>query len=129
MPKILVIEDDRFLQKALEEKFQKEGFEVEQAFDGKEGIIKAVKQQPHFILLDLMMPVMDGTTALRHLKDMPETKDIPVAILTVVPNGVPKSTNDQEIFNLAVGFWEKDKSSITKIVKNVKEFLKNIESK
>ena len=90
--------------------FEKEEFEVVQAFDGKEGIIKAVKEQPDFILLDLIMPIMEGTTTLRHLKDMSETKNIPVAILTVVPNGVPQSLNGEEIFNQAVGFWEKDKN-------------------
>ena len=123
MSKILIIEDDQLLQKALVDKFQREGFEIVQAFDGKEGIIKAVKEQPDFILLDLMMPVMDGTTTLRHLKDMPETNNIPVAILTVVPNGVPQSMNGEEIFNQVVGFWEKDKNSIGKIVENVKQFL------
>ena len=123
MPKILIIEDDKLQQKALVDKFEKEEFEVVQAFDGKEGIIKAVKEQPDFILLDLIMPVMEGTTTLRHLKDMSETKNIPVAILTVVPNGVPQSLNGEEIFNQAVGFWEKDKNSIGKIVENVKQFL------
>ena len=123
MPKILIIEDDKFQQKALFDKFEKEGFEVVQAFDGKDGIIKAAKEHPDFILLDLMMPVMDGITALRHLKELVETKDIPVAILTVVPSGVPESLNGKEIFNQAVGFWEKDKNSIGKIVENVKQFL------
>ena len=87
--KVLIIEDDKLLQKALSDKFTKENFEVFLAADGKEEILKAAKEKPDFTLLDLMMPVMKGDTALAHLKQVPETRDIPVAVLTVVPAEVP----------------------------------------
>ena len=123
MAKILLIEDDKFQQKALVDKFQKEGFEIIQAFDGKEGIARAIKDKPDFILLDLIMPVMNGTATLRQLKEHPETKDIPVALLTVVPQDLSWQPDDKNIHEETVGFWEKDKISIEEIVKNVKDFL------
>ena len=80
--KILVVEDEEILLTALSEELLQEGFEVVQAHDGVEGVEKAGSEKPDLILLDLVMPRLDGIGALKQMKDNPEIKNIPVVILT-----------------------------------------------
>ena len=80
--KILIVEDEEILLTALSEELKQEGFQVVGAKDGVEGVEKAKSESPHLILLDLVMPRLDGIGALKQMKDMPEIKDIPVVILT-----------------------------------------------
>lgn len=80
--KILIVEDEEILLTALSEELQQQGFNIIGAKDGVEGVEKAVAEKPDLILLDLVMPRMDGITALKEIKEKPETKDIPVVILT-----------------------------------------------
>ncbi len=80
--KILLIEDDSFLSGMYDTKMKLEGFDVVLAEDGAKGLELAVSQGPDIILLDIILPKMDGFTALKHLKDNPETKKIPVILMT-----------------------------------------------
>lgn len=80
--KILVVEDEEILLTALSEELKQEGFEVVGAKDGVEGVEKAASEKPNLILLDLVMPRLDGIGALKQMKDNPATKEIPVVILT-----------------------------------------------
>lgn len=80
--KILVVEDEEILLTALSEQLKQEGFEVVGAKDGVEGVEKAAAEKPALILLDLVMPRLDGIGALTQLKEGAETKNIPVVILT-----------------------------------------------
>ena len=80
--KILVVEDEEILLAALQEELSQGGYQSEGAHDGEDGIAKAKSVKPDLILLDLVMPKMDGMTALKKLKEDAETKDIPVVILT-----------------------------------------------
>lgn len=80
--KILIVEDEEILLTALSEELKQEGFNVVGAKDGVEGVEKAGSEKPDLILLDLVMPRLDGIGALKQMKDNPETKDIPVVILT-----------------------------------------------
>jgi len=80
--KILVVEDEEILLTALSEELKQEGFEVVGAKDGVEGVEKTVSEKPDMVLLDLVMPRLDGIGALKQMKENPETKDIPVVILT-----------------------------------------------
>ncbi|MBI4397359.1 MAG: response regulator [Elusimicrobia bacterium] len=83
MPKkILIVDDNRDTVVSLNYALEKTGYEVAYAYDGQEGYIKAVEWQPNLIVLDVMMPVMDGYTMNRHLKDNPQTQHIPVVIIT-----------------------------------------------
>ena len=81
--RILVIDDEpdlvEMIRMALERKF-----EVITAFDGKEGIAKAKAEKPDAIVLDIMMPEMDGFAACRELKDNPQTALTPILIVTGV---------------------------------------------
>jgi DNA-binding response OmpR family regulator len=81
--KILVVEDDNDLQKILKISLKNEGFEVLQAYSGTECFKVLKLQHPDLILLDLMMPDMDGFETCKRLKSMDSTSEIPVIILTV----------------------------------------------
>lgn len=80
--KILIVEDETPMREALLFKFQKEGFEVIAARDGEEGLSLAEKERPDLILLDIIMPKMDGMTVLQKLRGEDWGKDIPVILLT-----------------------------------------------
>ena len=80
--KILLVEDDSFLSGMYDTKLKLEGFDVVLAEDGVKGLELAVSQNPDIILLDIILPKMDGFTALKHLKDNTETKKIPVILMT-----------------------------------------------
>jgi DNA-binding response OmpR family regulator len=80
--KILIVEDEEILLTALSEELKSEGFNIVGAKDGVEGVEKAQVEKPDLILLDLVMPRLDGIGALKQLKEGEQTKDIPVVILT-----------------------------------------------
>lgn len=80
--KILLVEDEEILLTALSEELKQEGFEVVGAKDGAEGVEKAASEKPDLVLLDLVMPRLDGIGALKQMKEQDNTKDIPVVILT-----------------------------------------------
>ncbi len=80
--KILLIEDDPFLLGMYSRKFEAEGFKVIMANSGDDGIKAAKKEKPDIILLDILIPSVNGFEVLKHLKNELETKYIPVIILT-----------------------------------------------
>ena len=80
--KILLIEDDSFLVEMYTTKFELEGFEVVSAEDGKKGLDMVKKEKPDIILLDILMPKMDGFAVLDALKKDTAMADIPVILLT-----------------------------------------------
>jgi len=80
--KILVVEDEEILLTALKEELLSGGYDVEGAVDGVEGLEKAKSFMPQLILLDLVMPKMDGMEMLQRLKAEATLRDIPVVILT-----------------------------------------------
>jgi len=81
-PKILVVEDDKFLLKAYKIKFDKSGFEAIIASDGIEGLAATKKELPSVIVLDLMLPRMNGFEFLKAIKSDEKTKNIPVIALS-----------------------------------------------
>jgi DNA-binding response OmpR family regulator len=80
--KILIIEDEKDLKFFLVRKFTEEGFDVEEAIDGEEGIKKPKENKPDLILLDLLLPGIDGFEVLSRLKRDPDLESIPVIILS-----------------------------------------------
>ncbi|MGA2858385.1 MAG: response regulator [Candidatus Sulfotelmatobacter sp.] len=79
---ILVIEDSRFLRSALEKILVKAGHPVIAVGNGQEGLRRAQETRPDVILLDMMLPAMEGTEVLRQLKQNPLTAPIPVIVLS-----------------------------------------------
>lgn len=80
--KILVVEDELALSQVLSDRFTQEGFDVQTAADGEEGLKKATAWKPDLVLLDIVMPKMDGMTMLHALRKTPEGKTMPVILLT-----------------------------------------------
>lgn len=82
MHTILVADDDEDLLQALDFTLSQNGYNVIQAKDGAETIVEALESKPDLILLDIMMPDLDGFTACRELKNRKDTKRIPIIMLT-----------------------------------------------
>jgi two-component system, OmpR family, alkaline phosphatase synthesis response regulator PhoP len=80
--KILVVDDEQDILELIRHSLNKEGYEVYVAANGQQGVDKARKVKPHLILMDVMMPVMDGMEACRQLKEDPETSEIAIIFLT-----------------------------------------------
>ena len=79
---ILIIEDDKFLRELISRKLINEGFKIDEAIDGEEGLKKLQEAKPDLILLDLILPGLDGFEVLERIKDDPGTSVIPVLILS-----------------------------------------------
>lgn len=82
MKKILLVDDDPEILTFLTYNFEKENFRVHKAVNGQEALDKAIHVMPDIILMDLMMPVMDGVEACFHLKNHPQMKEIPVIMIS-----------------------------------------------
>jgi len=80
--KILVCDDEPYILMALTDAVEMEGYECVTAINGKEALQKARETLPDLIMLDIMMPFMDGFEVCRELKADPSTRDIPVIMLT-----------------------------------------------
>ena len=119
--KILIVEDDNILLEMYHDKFIKEGFDVTTAVNGKIGLEKAINEKPDIILLDLMMPVMDGKQMLSKLREFPQFKRLPVIILTNA--GQIDNIKETQRYNNACEFLIKSNVSIENIVQKVKFWL------
>jgi DNA-binding response OmpR family regulator len=82
--RILAIDDDETTRWLLKEALASKGYDVLTAESGEQGFAMAVESKPDLILLDMMMPVMNGYATLKKLKDKPATKGIPVIMVTAV---------------------------------------------
>lgn len=82
--KVLVVDDEPTILKLARVKLEKEGFSVIDARNGAEAIEKAKSEKPDVIIMDIMMPKMNGNEACKNIKEDPETHDIPVLMLTAV---------------------------------------------
>lgn len=79
---ILVIEDDKFLRELIVQKLIKENYEVSEAIDGEQGIKKIKEEKPDLILLDLILPGIDGFEVLSRMREGSNSPSIPVIILS-----------------------------------------------
>jgi len=80
--KILVVEDEELLRDFYEELLKGQGFNVLTAENGQTGLDRVIAEKPDLVLLDLMMPVMDGKAMLHKMREIPEFKKTPVIVLT-----------------------------------------------
>jgi len=79
---ILIIEDDKFLRELIARKLLGENYEISEAIDGEEGIKKVKEEKPDLVLLDLILPGIDGFEVLSRMKEDPILAQIPVIILS-----------------------------------------------
>ncbi len=80
--KILIVEDDKFLRELISQKLVKEGYDIAEAVDGEEGAKMAPQVKPDLILLDLILPGIDGFEVLSRIKADPQSSAVPVIILS-----------------------------------------------
>ncbi|NGZ87173.1 EAL domain-containing protein [Duganella aceris] len=83
-PQVLVVDDDRSTRSTLRHTLQRDGFRVEEAADGQQALAMLARFQPDVILMDAMMPVMDGFTACARMQELPNGGDIPVLMITAL---------------------------------------------
>jgi len=80
--RILVVEDDKFLRELITQKLAKEGYEVMEAIDGEEGVKKTKEEKPDLVLLDLILPGIDGFEVLTRIREGSDPSSTPVIILS-----------------------------------------------
>ena len=82
MKKMLIIEDDQIVSHIYLRKFQAEGFQVELAMDGEAGLASTLKSRPDVVILDLMLPRINGVEVLKRIRAEPTTRELPVVVLS-----------------------------------------------
>ncbi len=122
-PKILIVEDESSLRNALRDKFGREGFLVLDAKDGEAGLALALKETPDIILLDIVMPKMDGMSMLKALREKNDWgKQVPVMLLTNLgaddENIMKVISKDNYVCYLVKSNW-----AIGEIIEKVKKML------
>lgn len=80
--KILAVDDERHIVRLVQVNLERAGYEVVTAFDGREALEKVQSEQPDLVVLDVMMPYMDGFEVLQTLRKNQSTRDLPVIMLT-----------------------------------------------
>lgn len=118
---VLIIEDDQFLRELISRKLTEEGLNVSVACDGEEGINKVKSEKPGIVLLDLIIPGIDGFEVLSRMKKDPEMSLIPVIILS---NLGQKEDVEKGLTLGAVDFLIKAHFTPGKIVEKIKSIMK-----
>lgn len=121
MKKILFIEDESALQKSMGDSLRREGWEVLSALNGEIGLRQAKTENPDLILLDLILPKMDGFEVFRELKKNKETADIPVIVLT----NLEQMEDVEKALELgAKTYLVKANYTLSEVVSKIKDILK-----
>lgn len=121
--KILIAEDEQSLRAVLADALSAAGFQVLLAKDGQDAVIQAQAAHPDLILLDVLMPRMDGRVALRALRDSPATQNTPIIFLT---NLSELDTISDALDSEVSGYIVKSDWSIEEIVRKVREKLESV---
>ena len=118
--KILIVEDDESLRNALKYKINREGFSALIAKDGGEGLEIGIKEKPDLILLDVLMPKMNGVTMLKKLRENSWGKNVPVLLLSNDddPEHIRETLKDNAVDYLIKSDWE-----LGNIIKRIKETI------
>ena len=122
MNTILIIEDEKLLADALKRKLERSGFSVFIAIDGAEGLEFALDKHPDLILLDIVMPIMDGITVLDRIREDEWGAKVPVLILSNLSDAESIKESKASGIN---DYLIKTDWKISDVVKRVKETLKN----
>ncbi|OHA53345.1 MAG: hypothetical protein A3A30_02405 [Candidatus Terrybacteria bacterium RIFCSPLOWO2_01_FULL_48_14] len=117
---VLLIEDDPFLTRAYQVKFESEGITLATATNGEEGLAAMRAQKPKLILLDLMMPKKSGFDVLKEMQQDPGLKDIPVIVLTVLG----REEDVRSTLELgAKEYFIKTETKLDDVIKSAKKYL------
>lgn len=119
-PKLLVIEDERSLSEILKYNMEKEGFDVATAGDGQEGLQRAQSMQPDLVILDLMLPVIEGYEVCRQLRSDPNTQATRILMLTARGDEVDEIVG----FNMGADDYVTKPFKIKPLIHRVKALLR-----
>jgi CheY-like chemotaxis protein len=119
--RILVVDDDNNLRLVLTDKLKASGFEVDDAANGKEGLDKALEIHPDLILLDILMPIMNGQEMLKILREDEWGKSAKVVMLTVIEDAASIA---QAVEDGSMAYLIKSDESMDEIVEKVRTMLK-----
>ena len=120
MTKILVIDDDSAINELIKINLELQGYEVTQAFNGIEGFAKAKQEVPALIVLDVMMPEVDGFTVAQRIRQCPEISETPIIMLTAL-----SQLNDKvNGFNIGVDDYLTKPFEVDELIVRVRALLK-----
>lgn len=118
--KVLIVDDDLTLRDMYAERMKIEGYEVQIAEDGDEGVRIAKKEKPDIILLDIMMPGTNGFGILKILKEDADTKEIPILMLSALMQEENKEKSKE---GGADGYIVKSETTPAEVIEKVKQTL------
>ena len=127
--RILIVDDDRPTVMIIERVLKRHGYQVFTAFDGEDGLRRAQEEKPDIVILDLMMPKMDGYEVCYRLKNDPDTADIAVLMLTA-KGGIDENTKKKPTGRLedrSRGFEVGAADFLTKPIK-AKDLVKRVKA-
>jgi two-component system alkaline phosphatase synthesis response regulator PhoP len=84
-PKVLLVDDDPLMHRLYRHHVERAGYQLLSAFNGVEAVTMATREVPQVIVMDIMMPEMDGLSAIREIKREEATKSIPIVVITANP--------------------------------------------
>lgn len=125
MKKILVVDDEKDIVELIEYNLKKEGFSVIQAYDGEAAVSIAKKQQPDLLILDLMLPRMNGIDVCKAIRANPGTVDLPIIMLTA------KTDESDKVLGLEIGAddYITKPFSIKELIARVRTILRRFREK
>ena len=118
--KVLIVDDEEDIQKLLKIRLEQEGFIVLIAGDGEEGIRLSELEMPDLIILDIMMPNIDGYSCLKEIRRIPKTKNVPILMMS---GKEEEKVRDLFAFQKISGYLEKP-FELDNLVAKAKEILK-----
>lgn len=121
-PKVVIIEDDQFLRELASEKLDHEGFTVYSAIDGAEGLRIISQESPDIVLLDIILPGIDGFEVLKRIKSNDTMKHVPVIMLS----NLGQQTDIDHAMRLgAKDYIVKAHHTLDEIIEKIKQSLHN----
>ena len=120
MAKILVVDDDVAINELIKVNLELQGYTIVQAYNGVEGFAKAKQEEPALIILDVMMPDVDGYTMAQRVRQCPEISEIPIIMLTALS----ELNNKVEGFNIGVDDYLTKPFEIDELIVRVRALLK-----
>lgn len=120
MAKILLVEDDQMFAALYKRQFVESGIDVDVAINGTDGLAAVTKNRYDLVLLDILLPDIDGTEVFRQMKAQDVSRDVPVVFLT----NLSQEENIEKAFKLgAKGYLVKASYTPDQVVQEVKNFL------
>jgi DNA-binding response OmpR family regulator len=118
--KVLVVDDDMTLHEMYAERLAAEGYEIISAYDGEEALQKVAEEKPDIVLLDIMMPKINGIDVMKRLRAEPETAKIPIILLTALIQEINKIKDMTQDYD---GYLVKSETMPGDVIKKIEESL------